>query len=112
MSPLTPFLSPKGDIATVQGHPRPKAGVFAVMAGMPLWFNLKKVSRAPYVSALQKMRNQPDAKDAGRRFCNTRRLLFGAAGSSRTFEGATGWHPRCCGRVHSAVLFFGAAWHR
>ncbi|CAE7947457.1 selD [Symbiodinium sp. KB8] len=30
-----------GDIASAEGHPRPKAGVFAVMAGMVLWINIR-----------------------------------------------------------------------
>lgn len=30
-----------GDVATIAGHDRPKAGVFAVMAGMALWHNVR-----------------------------------------------------------------------
>lgn len=38
----TPDCFAGGDIMSIVGHPRPKAGVFAVMAGMPLAINLKK----------------------------------------------------------------------
>ena len=38
----TPDVFAAGDVASIVGHPRPKAGVFAVMAGMPLSLNLKK----------------------------------------------------------------------
>jgi selenide,water dikinase len=38
----TPDVFGGGDIISIRGHPRPKAGVFAVMAGMPLAINLKK----------------------------------------------------------------------
>lgn len=34
-----------GDIATIDGHERPKAGVFAVMAGMALWINISATLR-------------------------------------------------------------------
>lgn len=34
-----------GDVASVVGHPRPKAGVFAVMAGMTLWNNIRATLR-------------------------------------------------------------------
>ena len=38
----TPGVFGAGDIASIVGYPRPKAGVFAVMAGMPLAVNLRK----------------------------------------------------------------------
>eukprot|EP00929_Paragymnodinium_shiwhaense_P108538 TRINITY_DN74860_c0_g1_i1.p1 TRINITY_DN74860_c0_g1~~TRINITY_DN74860_c0_g1_i1.p1 ORF type:complete len:936 (+),score=227.58 TRINITY_DN74860_c0_g1_i1:109-2916(+) len=34
-----------GDVATVRGHDRPKAGVFAVMAGLTLWYNIRATLR-------------------------------------------------------------------
>jgi selenide,water dikinase len=38
----SPDVFGAGDIASIAGYPRPKAGVFAVMAGMPLAVNLRK----------------------------------------------------------------------
>jgi len=35
-----------GDVATIEGHDRPKAGVFAVMAGVALWVNICATLRA------------------------------------------------------------------
>ena len=47
-----------GDVAAVRGHPRPKAGVWAVRAGAPLAENLR---RAAAGRAMQQWRPQRDA---------------------------------------------------
>lgn len=38
-----PFVFAAGDVATIEGMPRPKSGVFAVRMAKPLWKNLQRI---------------------------------------------------------------------
>ncbi len=53
-----PFVFAAGDCATIEGNPRPKAGVWAVRAGKPLAENLHRAARG---RALRRWRPQSDA---------------------------------------------------
>lgn len=52
------FVFAAGDCASVQGNPRPKAGVWAVRAGAPLAANLRRAARG---RTLRRWRPQSDA---------------------------------------------------
>ena len=52
------FVFAAGDCATIEGNPRPKAGVWAVRAGAPLAQNLRRVARG---QALRRWRPQTEA---------------------------------------------------
>ncbi|MFL5255858.1 MAG: selenide, water dikinase SelD [Rhodopila sp.] len=53
-----PFVFAAGDCASLEGNPRPKAGVWAVRAGAPLADNLRRAARR---KPLQRWRPQQDA---------------------------------------------------
>ena len=52
-----PFIFAAGDIATMVNYPRPKAGVFAVRQGKPLFNNLQKTLLAGRLQAYKPQKN-------------------------------------------------------
>ena len=76
-----PEVFAAGDVAANQAHPRPKAGVFAVRAGMPLAENLRRVARGQSPKPWSPQTSYLSLVSTGDKYCIGTKGPWGAEGA-------------------------------